>query len=842
MYIKNRLHNKAFSLFLLSKERVLNSKEQTYLDEHIETCSQCKSYFQTHAHLQRDLQSYDQDIPHIRLKQPAPLSEIISSSNRKRKIRKITNLTFSTLKVGLAIVLLGAFIWLLSDLFPTLIPAIRSVTSSPQPTSHSQLVPTSTPIIVDLPTPTFSTTEISTPAPTEEKVTLNCNELGSYTKCWDETLNIEFEYPTSWGEIETWMLPGFSGYRYDYWFGGETTLAEAEPLLAGGRSRDYDGRRGGMPTDFWGFSLTEDRCNEVKDQYPVCQVIKPDVVWMERFPNAEDFCYRISAEEFPQTKWQPIVRIEVNLPNNPSIQGFVFEAPFLSNQLSELLNNDLLPFISLGSATRIRNCSASNMQSFDTQVQAYIERVKAKDLDEATLQNLDELLHLANSITFQRTEVITYIVKSGDTIFEIANKFNLKPETILWSNDETLVDNNVVLQPGMELNILPVDGVFYKWKVGDDLNEVASKLGVRTEDIIDWPGNHLNLETLGALSRPKIEPGTMLVIPGGHLDFVSWSSPSPVHAPTIIAQTGVEAFYDILFVIPVGESSLQYFGSQKINGPNAIAVLPDGSFVIADLVGNRVWGYDPTGQVINTIDLSSMDIKQITDLRANSTELIILEEWGERYRVHRLSFDGELLASYDIPKGFHLEDGLTGIAVDCIGDILLEMEGGSRLYRLVDAQGNLEAPIIKTDYLCNGKTYRIATAGPFSTPQLIAGNITLETDLTTGLGGLNLLNVLNDGSFFVVRDDVVKDQVIQVDQTVHYMNADGGQLGVARVPIDQYYYSVMRNLTVGPDGNVYALLPQPNSIDIIRLNFYKNIEALIPGAIEPAITISTINP
>jgi len=711
-----------------------------------------------------------------------------------------------------------------------------TMTSTPPFTATYTITPISIPPATITPIPTLDI----------DKVKLNCIQLGIFAKCIDKTLNIEFEYPISWGEIETWMLPGgTTGYRYDYFFGGRT-ISGAEPLLAGGRSKDFTEGRGGMPTDFSGFTSAEDRCNEVKEQYPICQVIKPDVVWMERFPNAEDFCYRISADVVNQTKWQPIVRIEINLPNNSTIQGFVFEAPFLSAQLLEQLNSDLLPLLGLGSEASSRNCDPSNRQMFDSQVQDYIDWVKNKELDDMTLKNLDELMHLANSITFQRTEVITYIVKSGDTIFEIANKFNLKPETILWSDDETLVDNNVVLQPGMELNILPVDGVFYKWKEGDDLNAVASKLGVRTEDIIDWPGNHLNLETLGALSQPNIEPGTMLVIPGGHLDFVSWSSPSPVHAPTVIAQTGVEAFYDTLFVIPVGEGSLQYFGGDQpdseINGPNALAVLPDRSFAIADLVGNRVWRYDPTGQVLKTIDLSSMDINQITDLRANSTELIILEEWGERYRVHRLSFAGELLTSYDIPKGFHLEDGLTGIAVDCIGDILLEMEGGSRLYRLVDAQGNLEATIIKTDYLCNGKTYRIATAGPFTTPQLIAGNITLETDLTTGLGGLNLLNVLKDGSFFVVRDDVVKDQVIQVDQTVHYMSADGVQLGVARVPTEERYYYIMRNLAVGPDGNVYALLPLPKSVNIIRLNFYKNLEPLIPGAVDPLITVSTTNP
>lgn len=49
---------------------------------------------------------------------------------------------------------------------------------------------------------------------------------------------------------------------------------------------------------------------------------------MIRFPDFEDFCYRIDADEASKAKWQPIVRIEINLPTNPAIQGFVFEAPF----------------------------------------------------------------------------------------------------------------------------------------------------------------------------------------------------------------------------------------------------------------------------------------------------------------------------------------------------------------------------------------------------------------------------------------------------------------------------------------------------------------------------------
>jgi hypothetical protein len=124
-----------------------------------------------------------------------------------------------------------------------------------------------------------------------------------------------------------------------------------------------------------------------------------------------------------------------------------------------------------------------------------------------------------------RTEVITYTVEAGDTVFGIAEKFNLKPETILWSNYEVLLDNPHRLTPDQVLKILPVDGAIYKWSNGDGLNGVSSFYGVTPEDIIYFPGNNLNPEAIGEWSNPNIEPGTFLIIPGGKREFVTWSAP-----------------------------------------------------------------------------------------------------------------------------------------------------------------------------------------------------------------------------------------------------------------------------------------------------------------------------
>lgn len=171
--------------------------------------------------------------------------------------------------------------------------------------------------------------------------------------------------------------------------------------------------------------------------------------------------------------------------------------------------------------------------------------------------------------TRPRTEVITYTVQTGDTIFGIAEKFGLKPETILWGNYYTLADDPHRLTPGQELYILPMDGTYHKWSAGEGLNGVAAGYNVTPDVIVNWPGNHLGVNTLGDYSHPNIEPGTMLVVPGGHRAFVTWS------APRITRQNP---------------------GVAKLLGPGACGTIMDGAVGTGSFIwpANNHWlsGYD----------------------------------------------------------------------------------------------------------------------------------------------------------------------------------------------------------------------------------------------------------
>jgi LysM repeat protein len=124
-----------------------------------------------------------------------------------------------------------------------------------------------------------------------------------------------------------------------------------------------------------------------------------------------------------------------------------------------------------------------------------------------------------------RQEVIKYTVLEGDTVFGIAEKFGLKPETILWSNYYILLDDPHALQPDQELNILPVDGTYHEWQQGEGLNGISQYYGVTPEDIINYPANNLDPSTIGDPASPNIQPGTWLVVPGGRREYIVWSAP-----------------------------------------------------------------------------------------------------------------------------------------------------------------------------------------------------------------------------------------------------------------------------------------------------------------------------
>lgn len=119
-----------------------------------------------------------------------------------------------------------------------------------------------------------------------------------------------------------------------------------------------------------------------------------------------------------------------------------------------------------------------------------------------------------------RYEVLKRTVQRGDSIFGISKEFDIKPDSLLWANYDTLKDDPHSLRPGMELNIPAVDGVYYQWKENDTLEKVAGELKASPDDILNWPGNRFDL------TNPQVEPGTWVMVPGGEREYQQWIVPT----------------------------------------------------------------------------------------------------------------------------------------------------------------------------------------------------------------------------------------------------------------------------------------------------------------------------
>lgn len=96
-----------------------------------------------------------------------------------------------------------------------------------------------------------------------------------------------------------------------------------------------------------------------------------------------------------------------------------------------------------------------------------------------------------------------YTVESGDTISGIAAKFGITVNTVLWANDIENIDS---IKPGDQIFILPIAGLTHIVKEGETIDDIAKKYQADREKIIafnDLPANG------------EIKANASIVIPGG---------------------------------------------------------------------------------------------------------------------------------------------------------------------------------------------------------------------------------------------------------------------------------------------------------------------------------------
>ncbi len=185
----------------------------------------------------------------------------------------------------------------------------------------------------------------------------------------------------------------------------------------------------------------------------------------------------------------------------------------------------------------------------------------------------------------------TYTVQRGDTPKSIADQFGIESETLLGGNP-FLSQESSLLQTGLDLIILPVDGVLHDVLPGETLEKLAEQFGVPMADIIAYAPNNLEFPY-------RLQPDTQIVIPGAVRELFIWNPPTLAEVTgrrssgigsgvqPVVRGTGT-------FVWPVIS---RYFTQYYWAGHRAIDVaLPEGSAAVAADTGTVTYaGWNNTG-------------------------------------------------------------------------------------------------------------------------------------------------------------------------------------------------------------------------------------------------------
>jgi len=133
-----------------------------------------------------------------------------------------------------------------------------------------------------------------------------------------------------------------------------------------------------------------------------------------------------------------------------------------------------------------------------------------------------------------RRAIIQYTVREGDSLWSIAQKFNISIDTIVWAND---VDS-ALIRPGQKLLILPVSGVMHLVEEGDTVSSIAKKYKTEADKIISF--NDL-------AGDADIFEGEVLIIPDGQMPYYS------AIQPVSLGSLSTNNFYGLSHNYPYGQ-------------------------------------------------------------------------------------------------------------------------------------------------------------------------------------------------------------------------------------------------------------------------------------------------
>ena len=180
---------------------------------------------------------------------------------------------------------------------------------------------------------------------------------------------------------------------------------------------------------------------------------------------------------------------------------------------------------------------------------------------------------IGKSVAPQNKDAISlYVVRSGDSLSQVARIFGVSVNTIVWANNLRSARS---IKPGQVLVILPVSGIRHTIKKGETLASIAKK----------YKGDADEIAVFNGLTDKKLVVGTEVIIPGGELSRPKRSYTRRGSRRTSPLRGAGGPSYPGYYTYPVPGGVL----TQGLHGYNAVDIgAPRGTPIVAAASGTVI--------------------------------------------------------------------------------------------------------------------------------------------------------------------------------------------------------------------------------------------------------------
>ncbi len=339
--------------------------------------------------------------------------------------------------------------------------------------------------------------------------------------------------------------------------------------------------------------------------------------------------------------------------------------------------------------------------------------------------------------------------------------------------------------------------------------------------------------------------------------------PQTVYAKKESSKPQDEGSYKLIHSFRVGtgkkEIGIKSEGGGDPYGPSSFNLDEDGNFYVIDGINSRVFVLDGEGGIKNKIPLSSKIVFP-HDISVVNKQLYILDSSSIPSTIYKIDPKGSVVSSWEVPRDYFENDQcITGISAkkDELGDIRIDLEVNFSLMvpfvkdeKIIKTTKKLKT-IKRTIESEDGKTEVLefeekdSDNFPFTTQNSKNGIYTRKNWETDGEGKIDIYNnssklhtlvaknvktgtklgsirpLGNDakGNVYICTDETESELSENYDAFVKKYNTDSGVSEAAKLPAEELFVYPGHGVRLDSNGNVFALIPKINKVDIIEINF-----------------------